>query len=264
MSEQVRCTRCGEVKSSEMFAKSHTRQNRTGERVGTCRSCNTELQKEVRHRNHPSSLDKVEHLSIVCSICNTELPATDFRWNSRTGYRGECKKCEETLIRCSSCKEVKAHELFPPCKAMTTGRHSLCNDCHLKRMQEKYHNSDEHREKARQYSQSEAGRRVQKKTRDKPAAKARVKKYNRVYGNWKYHNDPERKRKHKARQAVNLSIAYGLIVKPAACQHPGKYSPKCGGQIQGHHHKGYEQEHWLEVEWLCTLCHKAADKAVSV
>ena len=55
--------------------------------------------------------------------------------------------------------------------------------------------------------------------------------------------------KHKARDAVNHSVASGKIVKPNECSSCG-----CGGVIHGHH-SSYEKVDWLDVVWLCTKCH---------
>jgi hypothetical protein len=60
------------------------------------------------------------------------------------------------------------------------------------------------------------------------------------------------KNKHKcnARQAVRWAVLAGTLIKPEGCQ-------ECGtvGRVQAHHHLGYEQPHWLHVQWLCRRCH---------
>lgn len=55
--------------------------------------------------------------------------------------------------------------------------------------------------------------------------------------------------KHGARDAVKSALQKGILVK-------GDCS-KCGSksEVQGHHHKGYEEENWLNVIWLCRTCH---------
>lgn len=57
-----------------------------------------------------------------------------------------------------------------------------------------------------------------------------------------------------AKNAVVNSLKSGKIKKPDKCQ-------KCGatGDLEAHHHKGYDKEHQLDVQWLCIPCHKAAD-----
>jgi NADH pyrophosphatase NudC (nudix superfamily) len=60
---------------------------------------------------------------------------------------------------------------------------------------------------------------------------------------------------HKANYAVAHAITEGLLVR-------AKFCSRCGSteEIQAHH-RSYEPEHWLVVEWLCQkVCHPRADK----
>ena len=57
----------------------------------------------------------------------------------------------------------------------------------------------------------------------------------------------------KARAAVMILVRKGVLERPAECQSCGS-----GGRIDAHHYLGYAQEHWLSVQWLCRVCHKAA------
>lgn len=62
--------------------------------------------------------------------------------------------------------------------------------------------------------------------------------------------------KRKARQAVYNAVRSGQLIRPDTC-------PKCNSKekIVAHHHKGYEEKYWLDVEWLCYTCHlKSHDK----
>ena len=60
-----------------------------------------------------------------------------------------------------------------------------------------------------------------------------------------YKKDPQ---KVLARNAVLIELRAGRLVRPDACA--------CGqSPVQAHHHKGYEQENWLEIEWICSACH---------
>jgi ribosomal protein S27AE len=53
-----------------------------------------------------------------------------------------------------------------------------------------------------------------------------------------------------ASAAVRREVKAGRLAKSATCE-------RCGGSeiIQAHHHKGYEPEQWLDVQWLCWRCH---------
>lgn len=74
----------------------------------------------------------------------------------------------------------------------------------------------------------------------------------------RYRLMPENKR--KARYYVKNAIRAGKLKKSEYCEKCGK---KDWGikrsMIEAHHYKGYNQEYWLVVEWLCTDCHKKAD-----
>jgi len=63
---------------------------------------------------------------------------------------------------------------------------------------------------------------------------------------------PERKH---ARDAVYRALKDGRLVKPERCERCGEIKHN----LQGHH-KSYEKDRWLEVEWLCIKCHRIADK----
>lgn len=56
-----------------------------------------------------------------------------------------------------------------------------------------------------------------------------------------------------ARRALRRAVADGLVVKSTSCS-------KCGETVEskrldGHHHNGYDETHWLDVVWLCKNCH---------
>jgi len=50
---------------------------------------------------------------------------------------------------------------------------------------------------------------------------------------------------------VTQAVKAGRLTRAATCE-------ECGGPgpIQGHHHRGYEPEHELDVVWLCKPCHR--------
>lgn len=60
----------------------------------------------------------------------------------------------------------------------------------------------------------------------------------------------------KARTAVSNALRLGKIIKPAVCQVCG-----CHEKLEAHHWKGYSQEYWLDVQWLCHSDHLKADNA---
>lgn len=59
----------------------------------------------------------------------------------------------------------------------------------------------------------------------------------------------EREDKYVAQYMVTSAIKYSQLV-PQSCE-------VCGDKkSEGHHHKGYKQEYWLDVKWLCEKHHK--------
>lgn len=55
--------------------------------------------------------------------------------------------------------------------------------------------------------------------------------------------------KYKAQCSVNNAIRDGYLLRPSNCSCCGK---EC--KPQGHHWS-YDEDHWLDVIWLCTRCH---------
>jgi hypothetical protein len=54
-----------------------------------------------------------------------------------------------------------------------------------------------------------------------------------------------------AHRRVQWAIQSGKLVRPDKCE-------LCGCEkrtIHAHHKNGYEQEHWLDVMWICQQCH---------
>jgi hypothetical protein len=43
------------------------------------------------------------------------------------------------------------------------------------------------------------------------------------------------------------------LIKPTACEKCGAEKPK--RDIAAHHPRGYDEDHILDVEWLCRSCH---------
>ena len=63
----------------------------------------------------------------------------------------------------------------------------------------------------------------------------------------------------KAQNALNRAIRRGQLA-PEPCQLCGLEPLKLNGRqrIEAHHHLGYDEEHWLKVQWLCGSCHAKA------
>ena len=72
-----------------------------------------------------------------------------------------------------------------------------------------------------------------------------------------YYADPERA---KARNAVRHAVRDGLLTRPNKCSNLSAESHR--GRIEAHHHKGYADEHKLDIVWLCNYCHREADASL--
>ena len=116
------------------------------------------------------------------------------------------------------------------------------------------------------YAKSEKGKAANKKARSNPEHKAKQRAKSRVYalngkrrlwyGNWAARHRERYLLLHRATQRVQNALRRGDLVRPgtcSACQSPCK--------PQAHHHNGYDEEHMLDVVWVCISCHEAAHHA---
>ena len=66
------------------------------------------------------------------------------------------------------------------------------------------------------------------------------------------------------RNAVRKALREGSLSRPVHCSQCGKHRSELQqsngrySSIEGHHHRGYEYEHALDVVWLCKKCHAQA------
>ena len=74
---------------------------------------------------------------------------------------------------------------------------------------------------------------------------------------WSAANPIKNQMHHDAHHAVEAAVRTGKLARPDTCE-------SCGatGKIEAHHHLGYEPEHWLDVQWLCQLCHARQHRTV--
>lgn len=97
-----------------------------------------------------------------------------------------------------------------------------------------------------------SGRKYSKKHNQTPARKAQLleiaKRMQEKY--------PE---KAIARGKLRYAVKIGRIIKPEYC----RVANECSGKIEAHHHKGYEPENQLVVQWLCKLHHTLAHHPIS-
>ena len=131
---------------------------------------------------------------------------------------------------CFKCGADKPLSEYYKHKEMGDGHLNKCKECTKKDVKK---HREGNLEKIREYD------------RNRPNKIERVKnmtKYNRKMRDI----FPE---KYKAKNKVNNALRDGRIKRPDRCEF-------CGTECKPHaHHWSYEEEHWLDVEWLCVVCH---------
>lgn len=65
------------------------------------------------------------------------------------------------------------------------------------------------------------------------------------------------KLRRRAYGKVNYAIKKGILTRPTQCE---KYDKNCHGRIEANHWHGYDEEHALDVQWVCVYHHQELDK----
>ena len=119
------------------------------------------------------------------------------------------------LKQCIKCGEIKPLSEFTTDKSHFDGHHPYCYKCVALAH-------------AKRYKETPNG------------FKASVKR-------WENKN-PDKKAAHNA---INLAVKTGKLIRPDACSICGNNEVR----IIAHHTDSYEEEHWLDVIWVCDKCH---------
>ena len=157
---------------------------------------------------------------------------------------------------CFKCFVEKPLSDFYVRKDSKDGRCGRCRECTLKRVSDY---RSENIEKVREYDRNRPNQvqRTQQKcertlklckedsTFKKRVMKAKVK--------WIQEN-PKKK---AAQNAANNAVTYGKLQKKTVCEHCNLEK-----KLQKHHWS-YEEQHWLDVIWLCTFCHGKEHKRLN-
>lgn len=179
----------------------------------------------------------------TCTKCKRSLDESCFVKSDRYLDRlyPSCKECrkatrEKTLsriilcFRCNAAPRMKSTLYCSPCLRDITSEESKNKPCQL------------------------CGERTRGKCSDFCSICASEIK--REYENSKsreYRENPANKEKILARSMLNCNVRLGKIER-LPCE-------VCGNsKTEGHHHKGYAREYWLDVRWLCMVHHLEAEK----
>lgn len=137
---------------------------------------------------------------------------------------------------CSKCKEVKPASEFYKRGDILRPR---CKECSTQDRLE--------------YAKTESGKLVSRKAGGKYARTDNGSKVNaaRMSRYRKRHLQ-----KGRARGRLNHALKIGKLIRPRICSCCLQESRR----TTGHHHKGYSNEHALDVIWLCVPCHFKAER----
>lgn len=170
-----------------------------------------------------------------CIECDTAVSrrATRCRSCYRIWKRGPQNPSSLPGYRCcTTCGEDKPLSCFPTSSKISDGHRPKCRECDSAAARERYRRDIE-ASRARSREKATASMRRHRERRNQLQREYRSKA-------------PEKLR---AYQLVQHAIATKQIVVPEACS-------SCGAtdrRLHGHHEDYYRP---LDVEWLCTVCHK--------
>ncbi|MBE3143569.1 MAG: hypothetical protein IMZ61_06560 [Planctomycetes bacterium] len=137
---------------------------------------------------------------------------------------------EQVIARkCCHCKQLKPLIEFRAHHLELYGKGYECKSCCRKYAREYYlKHTKERIEYAKQYMQNSGSKQKVKARRSHYAAQI------------------------KARNSVNNAIGDGRLLPPFAyhCRYCWKQAE------QYHHHRGYEREHWFDIQPTCRKCHR--------
>lgn len=186
-------------------------------------------------------------MRLTCRDCGVEREADQF-------YKNKNYKCGYATNTCR------------PCRVEYRKRNRIRDSAYMKVWREAnpaYIRAYNARHYAKNKVENDA--RVKLWRRENPAKASEIEKRKyfkaKANGTWRprrnavsrrlYHTSPIYAWKRAARAYVKACVMNGII-KQLPCE-------RCGDpKVEGHHYKGYEERHWLDVQWLCRKHHKEA------
>ena len=141
---------------------------------------------------------------------------------------------------CTKCKEGKTLDEFSNDKSRKDGKRGRCKDCeNVYSRAYREVNADRVNARSKAWRDANPDRRRENLNRwrseNQEKHNSHVNKY------------PE---KVKARRLVNGMIRGGRLTRPESCS---KCLKACNPEA---HHWSYLKENWIDVDWLCSQCHK--------
>ena len=126
------------------------------------------------------------------------------------------------------------------------------NQYDRERKQEQRRLNTPYAQRVREAKRSEEAKAKRKELRHRPESKEKE----RLYA-IEYRKRPEVRAKNKAREAVKIALANGMLKRPTDCEIcNSKDVPLKDGRsgLRADHYKGYEKECHLIVRFICTSC----------
>lgn len=150
------------------------------------------------------------------------------------------------MPKCTVCKEEKDLSEFYLRKDTKLGHRADCKSCvGIRNSKRRQDNLESYREYDRNKPKNDSKIAEVKRNKYANDADFRLKRA-------EYQKEYRARNKDKtyARQKVYYEVLYGRMIKPTACQH----CLDTERTIQAHHWS-YLEENWLDVVWLCQVCH---------
>ena len=155
--------------------------------------------------------------------------------------------------KCGRCKVAKPFGEFFRRKRSKDGFQEWCKSCKRSYARD-YNKIPERRKKNREYERNL----YWTSSKYRKSRIAAISRYNKIGSS---------KMKFKAKGKVSYAIKKGLLVRPDSCEACGiaAVDKTKGVTVRGGwlgcldaHHESYKKEHWLDVVWLCRICHRKA------
>lgn len=194
-----------------------------------------------------------------CRACGRVLPLASFnRYRQNAdGRQHKCRQCFAAYNAQRAAAFAQRAADLPPTKFCTRCERTLPASAFYRVRSAKDGLSGYCRECCARYARSPTGRDVQAKQRGSRKRRLWAAEYKAAGGdraNAGRHRGryPERI---AARWALREAVRTGRIARADRCE-------GCGARArtEGHHHRGYDRAHWLDVQWLCKRCHAVVDR----
>jgi hypothetical protein len=215
----------------------------------------------------------------TCTKCHQSLSLESYHCHAKSedGRQSRCKECAKVMLKeYYQRNKERIKQRVKVYSGENKGKVSESQKKSYQRNKEKrqaYYAREDVRERNRDRmrqrykKQREHILSLNKKYRQKPEFKERMRVYQAEWAQTekgkasvsasqgRYREDNPIKI--KARAAVATAVENGSMQRPIYCE-----CCKAEGPVEGHHHRGYEPQHWLDVKWLCRGCHVAAEKLI--